>query len=143
MPEGFLAVDSILNIFINIADGLVVYPKMIEKRVIEELPFMVTENILMEAVKKGGDRQILHEKIRLHSMDAANRVKNEGLSNDLIERISQDSAFNMNKDELQNILNPKDYIGRSAQQVEDFLKNQVKAVLDANPVEDIEVSLNV
>ena len=76
-------------------------------------------------------------------MDAANRVKNEGLSNDLIERISQDSAFNMNKDELQNILNPKDYIGRSAQQVEDFLKNQVKAVLDANPVEDIEVSLNV
>jgi len=143
MPEGFLAVDSILNIFINIADGLVVYPKMIEKRVMEELPFMVTENILMEAVKKGGDRQILHEKIRLHSMDAANRVKNEGLSNDLIERISQDSAFNMNKDELQNILNPKDYIGRSAQQVEDFLKNQVKAVLDANPVEDIEVSLNV
>lgn len=143
MPEGFLAIDSILNIYINIADGLVVYPKMIEKRIMEELPFMATENILMEAVKKGADRQVLHENIRLHSMAAANRVKNEGLDNDLIERISYDSAFNMNKNELKNVLDPKLYIGRSVEQVEEFLNEEVKPVLNNNPVEDIEVSLNV
>jgi len=143
IPEAFLAVDAILNLYINIADGLVVYPKMIEKRVNEELPFMATENILMEAVKKGADRQELHERIRIHSMAAAERVKNEGLNNDLIERISQDSAFGMDINELKEVLNPKLYIGRSAEQVEEFLRDYVKPVLDTNPVDDIQVSLNV
>lgn len=143
IPEAFLAVDAILNIYINVVDGLVVYPKMIEKRVMEELPFMATENILMEAVKKGGDRQELHERIRVHSMAAADRVKNEGLNNDLIERISKDSAFGMGIDELKEVMNPKHYIGRSAEQVEEFLRDYVKPVLDANPVDDIHVSLNV
>lgn len=143
IPEGFLAVDAILNIYINVADGLVVYPKMIEKRVFEELPFMATENILMEAVKKGGDRQALHERIRVHSMAAAARVKNEGLNNDLIDRISQDEAFGMDIDELKEILNPKLYVGRSVEQVEEFIKDYVKPVLDTNPVDEIQVSLNV
>ena len=143
IPEAFLAVDAILNIYINVADGLVVYPKMIERRVIEELPFMATENILMEAVKRGGDRQVLHERIRIHSMAAAERVKKEGLNNDLIERIAQDSAFGMDINELKEVLNPKYYIGRSAEQVEEFLRDYVNPVLDANPVEDIQVSLNV
>lgn len=143
IPEAFLAVDAILNIYINVADGLVVYPKMIEKRVMEELPFMATENILMEAVKKGGDRQVLHERIRLHSMAAAERVKSEGLSNDLIERIAKDGNFGMDTNELNEVLNPKNYIGRSVEQVEEFLRDYVKPVLDANPVEEIQVSLNV
>lgn len=143
IPEAFLAVDAILNIYINIADGMVVYPKMIEKHVMEELPFMATENILMEAVKRGGDRQVLHERIRVHSMAAAQRVKSEGLNNDLIERIAQDSAFGMNMDELNEVLNPKNYIGRSAEQVEEFIREYVQPVLDANPVEEIKVDLNV
>ncbi|AGC68293.1 adenylosuccinate lyase PurB [Thermoclostridium stercorarium subsp. stercorarium DSM 8532] len=143
IPEAFLAVDAILNIYINIADGMVVYPKMIEKRVMEELPFMATENILMEAVKKGGDRQSLHERIRVHSMAAADRVKKEGLNNDLIERIAQDSAFGLDINELKDVLNPRNFIGRSVEQVEEFLKDCVKPVLDANPVEEIHVSLNV
>jgi len=143
IPEAFLAVDAILNIYINVADGLVVYPKMIEKRVADELPFMATENILMEAVKRGGDRQVLHERIRLHSMAAADRVKNKGLSNDLIERISLDSAFGMDKGELNEILNPGLYTGRSAEQVEEFLRDYVEPVLAANPVNDIQVDLNV
>lgn len=143
IPEAFLAVDAILNIYINIADGMVVYPKMIEKRVMEELPFMATENILMEAVKKGGDRQVLHEKIRVHSMAAAQRVKSEGLNNDLIERIAQDSAFGLDISELNEVLNPRNYIGRSPEQVEEFIRDYVQPVLEANPVDEIQVDLKV
>lgn len=143
IPEAFLAVDAILNIYINVVDGLVVYPKMIEKRVREELPFMATENILMEAVKRGGDRQALHERIRIHSMAAAARVKSEGLNNDLIERIANDSAFGLDISDLNEVLNPRNYIGRSVEQVEEFINDYVKPVLDANPVEEIKIDLNV
>jgi len=136
IPEGFLAVDSILNIYMNIADGLVVYPKIIEKHVMDELPFMATENILMEAVKRGGDRQELHERIRQHSMEAAKRVKEEGKPNDLIERISQDEAFGMSYDDLIQVLSPSNYTGRSKEQVEDFLTQLVYPILRENQVEE-------
>jgi len=136
IPEGFLAVDSILNIYMNIADGLVVYPKIIEKHVMDELPFMATENILMEAVKRGGDRQELHERIRQHSMEAAKRVKEEGKPNDLIERISQDKAFGMSYDDLIQVLSPSNYTGRSKEQVEDFLTQLVYPILRENQVEE-------
>ncbi len=143
IPEGFLAVDSILSIYINIAGGLVVYPKMIRKRVLEELPFMATENILMEAVKRGGDRQELHERIRVHSMAAAKRVKEEGQSNDLLERIADDPVFGLNRNELNQILDPALYIGRSREQVEEFLSCHVKPLLDKNEEDDLEVALKV
>ncbi|NLI58403.1 MAG: adenylosuccinate lyase, partial [Clostridium sp.] len=113
IPEGFLAVDSILNIYINIASGLVVYPKIIEKHIQAELPFMATENILMEAVKAGGDRQELHERIRVHSMEAAREVKEKGKENDLIERIAKDEAFGLDIFKLNQVLDAKNYIGRS------------------------------
>ena len=122
IPEAFLAVDSILNIYQNIADGIVVYPKVIEKHVMEELPFMATENILMAAVKRGGDRQELHERIRQHSMAAASRVKNDGLPNDLIDRISEDPAFGLSLEDVKGILKPSNFVGRSPQQVDEFLK---------------------
>lgn len=143
VPEAFLAVDAILNIYINIADGMVVYPKVIEKHILEELPFMATENIMMEAVKRGGDRQELHERIRVHSMDAAKMVKVEGGKNDLIERIAGDSAFNLNVDELNSVLEPKNYVGRSPQQVEEFVDNVVKPILEANKDIEIKVELKV
>lgn len=143
MSEGFLAVDSILNIYINIADGLVVYPEMIKKHVMEELPFMVTEDILMASVKRGGDRQALHERIRVHSMAAARKVKEEGLANDLIERISQDDAFGMNHEELKQILEPALYIGRSPEQVEEFLYHHVQPLLEKNNIQQIQVDLHV
>ncbi|WP_010250353.1 adenylosuccinate lyase [Acetivibrio cellulolyticus] len=143
VPEAFLAVDAILNIYINIADGLVVYPKVIEKHILEELPFMATENIMMEAVKRGGDRQELHERIRVHSMEAAKKVKVEGGKNDLIERIASDSAFNLNIDELNSVLEPKNYVGRSPQQVEEFVIDVVKPILEANKDIDIKVELKV
>lgn len=143
IPESFLAVDSILSIYINIADGLVVYPRMIRKRVMEELPFMATEDILMAAVKQGGDRQELHERIRMHSMAAAKRVKEEGLNNDLLERISNDPAFKMNINDLNKILDPMLYIGRCSEQVDEFLNNHVKPLLTKNPIREIEISLNV
>jgi adenylosuccinate lyase len=136
IPEGFLAVDAILNIYMNIADGLVVYPKIIEKHVMDELPFMATENILMEAVKRGGDRQELHERIRQHSMEAAKKVKEEGKPNDLIERISQDEAFGMSYDDLVQVLSPSNYTGRSKEQVEDFLTQHVYPILKDNQVEE-------
>ncbi|OPZ94644.1 MAG: Adenylosuccinate lyase [Firmicutes bacterium ADurb.Bin419] len=143
VPEAFLAVDAILNIYINIADGLVVYPKVIEKHILEELPFMATENIMMEAVKRGGDRQELHERIRVHSMEAAKKVKVEGGKNDLIDRIASDSAFNLNLEELNSVLEPKNYVGRSPQQVEEFVNEVVKPILEANRDININVELKV
>lgn len=143
IPEGFLSVDAILNIYINVCDGLVVYPKVIEKHIMEELPFMATENILMEAVKRGGDRQELHERIRVHSMKAGEQVKVYGNKNDLLERIASDPAFNLSMDELVSVLDPKYYIGRSPQQVEEFIADYIKPVLQANRIADIEIELNV
>jgi adenylosuccinate lyase len=132
VAEAFLAIDAILNIYINVADGLVVYPKVITQRVMRELPFMATENIMMSAVKKGGDRQELHELIRTHSIEAAKRVKEEGLDNDLIERICNDERFGLNKDELVSLLDPKNFIGRSENQVEEFILEIINPIRSAN-----------
>lgn len=143
IPEGFLAVDAILGIYINITDGLVVYPKVIEKHILDELPFMATENIMMEAVKRGGDRQELHERIRVHSMEAAKQVKVEGKNNDLINRIAADKMFGLNIEEINAVLDPKNYVGRSPQQVEEFIDEYVKPVLEKNKVENIKVDLRV
>lgn len=141
IPEAFLAVDAILNIYNNIADGIVVYPNMIRKRVMEELPFMATENILMEAVKRGGDRQELHERIRVHSMEAARKVKEEGKPNDLLQRIADDPSFDLSYDELSKVLLPENYIGRSKEQVEEFLNDIVKPLLAINHTEETHVEL--
>ena len=143
IPEGFLAVDAILGIYINITDGLVVYPKVIEKHILDELPFMATENIMMEAVKRGGDRQELHERIRVHSMEAAKQVKVEGKNNDLINRIAADKMFGLDMEELKAVLSPINYVGRSPQQVEEFIDEHMKPVLEKNKVENIEVELRV
>lgn len=132
VPESFLAVDSILELYMNVADGLVVYPNVIKQHVENELPFMATENILMDAVKDGGDRQELHEKIRIYSMEAAKRVKELGQKNDLIERIANDKAFGKNIDELNNILNPQNFCGRAAQQAEEFINEVVTPILQNN-----------
>ena len=130
VPEAFLAVDAILNIYLNVASGLVVHPKVIEKHVLEELPFMASENILMDAVKKGGDRQALHERIRVLSQEAGRNVKDLGLSNNLIELIASDSAFSMlSREELGAHLEPARYIGRCPEQVEAFLEEQIRPVL--------------
>ncbi|KNY26059.1 adenylosuccinate lyase [Pseudobacteroides cellulosolvens] len=143
IPEAFLAVDSILNIYINVTDGMVVYPKVIEKHIMEELPFMATENIMMEAVKRGGDRQELHEKIRVYSMEAGKQVKVHGNKNDLVERIAADPIFGMTLDEINSVLEPKNYIGRAPQQVVDFINEHVNPVLERNKVDDINVDLKV
>lgn len=140
VPESFLAVDSILEILINITDGLVVYEKVIEKHVREELPFMATENILMEAVKAGGDRQELHEKIRTLSMQAARRVKEEGLENNLLDLLVEDGSFNMTHEDLKNILDPKKYIGRCVSQVEKIVE-EAKSMIDVDG--DLKVDLKV
>ncbi|MDF2567743.1 MAG: adenylosuccinate lyase [Oscillospiraceae bacterium] len=132
VAEGFLAVDSILNILLNICDGLVVYPKVIEQRVQKELPFMATENIMMAAVKKGGDRQELHEKLRAHSIEAAKVVKEQGLENDLIERICADKSFNLSKNEVEGILDPINFVGRSIEQVDEYLNDFIKPLLTKN-----------
>lgn len=132
VAEGFLAVDAILNIMINVTSGLVVYPKMIRRRIMNELPFMATENIMMNAVKKGGDRQALHEKIREYSMIAGKHVKEEGLENDLCDMILNDEMFMISKEELDQILKPESFTGRSAQQVTEFIAECVQPVLDAN-----------
>ena len=141
LPEGFLAVDAILNIWMNIAGGMVVYPKMIEKRVLEELPFMATENILMAAVKHGGDRQDLHERIRVHSMDAARTVKVEGKPNDLLDRIAADPAFGLDGDALRSVLDPALYVGRSPEQVDEFIQNHIKPALARYAADEPEVEL--
>ena len=125
MAEGFLGIDAILNIYINVTSGLVVYPKMVERRIMNELPFIASENILMDAVKKGGDRQELHELIREHSIAAGKRVKEEGLDNDLIERIAVDSRFGLTRDEIVKNLDPKNYTGRSEHQVEEFIRDVI------------------
>ncbi len=132
VSEAFLAVDGILNIMLNICDGLVVYPKVIEQRVMRELPFMATENIMMDAVKKGGDRQQLHERLREHSIAAARVVKEEGGDNDLIDRICGDSAFGLERWEIEKVLEPKNFVGRAPQQVEEYLDQVVEPVLRAN-----------
>ena len=132
IPEGFLAIDGILDLCLNVVDGLVVYPKVIEKRLSSELPFMATENIMMDAVKAGGDRQELHERIRELSMEAGRMVKVEGKENNLLELIAADPAFNMTLEELQKTMEPSRYTGRSAVQVEAFLKNVVNPVLKEN-----------
>ena len=132
IPEGFLAVDGILDLCLNVVDGLVVYPKVIEKRLRSELPFMATENIMMDAVKAGGDRQELHERIRELSMEAGRNVKEEGKENNLLALIVADPAFNMTLEELQKTMDPAKYTGRAAIQVENFLKNVVNPVLEAN-----------
>ncbi|OPX42487.1 adenylosuccinate lyase [Ruminiclostridium hungatei] len=143
VPEAFLAIDAILNIYINVSSGFVVYPKVINKHVMDELPFMATENIMMEAVKHGGDRQELHEQIRKHSMDAGKRVKVDGESNDLIERIAADPLFGMSLEAIQSVLDPKNYIGRSPEQVVEFVENEVKPVLAGADVSDVKVELKV
>lgn len=129
VPEAFLAADSILSIYLNVCSGLVVYPKMIERHLQSELPFMATENILMEEVKRGGDRQLLHERIRVHAMDAGRRVKSEGLDNDLLERIAADPAFHLDLETLQSLLDASLYTGRSAGQVTDYLNRVVRPIL--------------
>ncbi len=132
IPEGFLAVDGILDLCLNVADGLVVYPKVIEKRLMSELPFMATENIMMDAVKLGGNRQELHEKIRELSMEAGRNVKVEGKENNLLELIAQDPAFNMTLEDLQKTMEPSRYVGRSREQVEAFLADVIRPVLEKN-----------
>lgn len=130
IAEGFLATDAILELYINIVSGIVVYPKMIEKRLRDELPFMATENIMMAAVKKGGDRQELHEKIRIHSMAAGKVVKVDGKPNDLIERMADDPSFPMTLEEIEAEMVPSNFVGRAPKQVEEFLENDVKPILE-------------
>ncbi len=132
VAEGFLAVDAILNIMLNVTSAIVVYPKVIRQRVMRELPFMASENIMMDAVKNGGDRQALHEKLRTYAMEAGKKVKEEGLENDLIERVLNDPDFKINVHEMDAILKPESFTGRSEQQVEEFMANCVQPVLDAN-----------
>lgn len=132
IPEGFLAVDGILDLCLNVTDGLKVYPKVIEKRLMSELPFMATENIMMDAVKAGGDRQELHEKIRTLSMEAGRNVKEEGKENNLLELIAADPSFNMSLEDLKKSMDPARYVGRSPEQVDRFVENVVKPVLEEN-----------
>ncbi|MGN0554173.1 MAG: adenylosuccinate lyase, partial [Oscillospiraceae bacterium] len=132
VAEGFLAIDAILNILINVTSGIVVYPKVIRSRIMKELPFMASENIMMDAVKKGGDRQALHEKIRTYAMEAGKQVKEFGLENDLIERILADPDFQITREEIDAILQPENFTGRSAQQTEEFVNGLIKPILEAN-----------
>ena len=132
VPEGFLAVDGILDLYLNVVDGLVVYPKVIEKHMMAELPFMATENIMMDAVKAGGDRQELHERIRTLSMEAGRNVKENGGENNLLELIAADPAFNLSLDALKQTMDPKKYVGRAPRQVEEFLEECIRPVLEAN-----------
>lgn len=136
VAEAFLATDGVLNLYANVADGLVVYEKVIEQRLRKELPFMATENIMMDAVKAGGNRQELHERIRVHSMAAAAVIKEEGGECDLLERIAADPAFGVTLEQLHSIINPKKYVGRAPQQTEDFINNEVKNAL--KPYENME-----
>ena len=144
VPEGFLAADGVLDLVANVVDGLVVYPKVIRRHLMAELPFMATENILMDAVKAGGDRQELHERIRQLSMKAARNVKEEGKENNLFELIAADSAFPLSKEELETSMDPARYVGRAPWQVKTYLREVVKPLLEANKddlgwVPDIEV----
>ena len=132
VPEGFLAIDGILDLCLNVVDGLVVYPKVIEKRLLAELPFMATENIMMDAVKAGGDRQELHERIRKLSMKAGKNVKEKGLENNLLELIAADPAFNMSLADLKKVMDPAKYTGRAKQQVEQYLERVIWPLLEEN-----------
>ncbi|MGH4123884.1 MAG: adenylosuccinate lyase [Clostridium sp.] len=144
VAEAFLALDGVLNLYMNIAGNMVVYEKVITAHVNNELPFMATENILMEAVKRGGDRQELHESIRVHSMAAARRVKEEGLNNDLIERIINDDSFKMSKEEILAVIDPIKFIGRAPSQVVEFIEEYVNPILEANKdALGVETSINV
>ena len=137
MAEGFLAADAILNILLNISDGLVVYPKVVRSRVMAELPFMASENIMMQAVEKGGNRQELHERLRQHAIAAGKQVKEEGLPNDMVDRIAADPAFGLTKEEIVAGLVPENFVGRAPQQVEEFIANVLQPIFDADP-EDVE-----
>ena len=142
VPEGFLAIDGILDLYLNVVDGLVVYPKVIEKHMMAELPFMATENIMMDAVKAGGDRQELHEKIRTLSMEAGKNVKEKGLDNNLLELIAADPAFNLSLDDLKAAMKPERYTGRAKEQVDEFLAEVIQPILDANK-EDLGVKAEI
>ncbi len=132
VAEGFLTIDGILDLCLNVVDGLVVYPKVIEKRLRSELPFMATENIMMDAVKAGGDRQELHERIRELSMEAGRNVKEKGLENNLLELIAADDAFNLTLEELEATMDPAKYTGRAKEQVDAFLKREIAPILEEN-----------
>lgn len=142
VPEGFLAIDGILDLCLNVVDGLVVYPKVIEKHLMAELPFMATENIMMDAVKAGGDRQELHERIRELSMEAGKNVKEKGLDNNLLELIAADPSFNLSLDELKKAMDPTRYTGRAKEQVDTFLANVVRPVLEQHK-EDLGVKAEI
>ena len=144
IPEGFLAIDGILDLCLNVVDGLVVYPKVIEKRLMSELPFMATENIMMDAVKAGGDRQELHERIRELSMEAGRNVKVEGKENNLLELIAADPAFGLSLEDLQKTMDPIKYVGRSKEQVEAFLAKVISPILEKNKeVLGVKAQINV
>ena len=144
VPEGFLAIDGILDLCLNVVDGLVVYPKVIEKRLMSELPFMATENIMMDAVKAGGERQGIHERIRELSMEAGKNVKVEGKDNNLLELIAADPAFNLTLEDLQKSMDPSRYTGRAKEQTEAFIANMVQPVLDAHKdLLGVKVEINV
>ena len=132
MPEAFLATDGILDLYMNVVDGLVVYDKVITKRLMSELPFMATENIMMDAVKAGGDRQELHEKIRKLSMEAGANVKQKGLENNLLELIANDESFGLSLEDLEKTMDPSKYVGRAPEQVEEFLRDVINPILEAN-----------
>lgn len=144
VAEAFLATDAVLELYLNVVSGLVVYPKMIERRLMAELPFMATENIMMEAVKKGGDRQELHERIRVHSMEAGKVVKVEGGENDLLERIAADPLFGMTLPELEAVMKPENFIGRAPEQTEDFINEYIRPILEEKKdLLGIDVEINV
>ncbi len=144
VAESFLAIDAVLELYINVVTGLVVYPKIIEKRLMSELPFMATENIMMTAVKKGGDRQELHEKIRVHSMEAGKVVKEQGGENDLLERIAADDSFGMTLDELKAVMKPSNFVGRAPMQTKEFVEEQIKPILEKyDHLLGIDIEINV
>ncbi|MEG0978503.1 MAG: adenylosuccinate lyase [Oscillospiraceae bacterium] len=144
VAEAFLAIDAILELYINVVTGLVVYPKIIEKHLMAELPFMATENIMMTAVKKGGDRQELHEKIRVHSMDAGRVVKEQGGANDLLERIASDDSFGMTLAELLSVMQPSNFVGRAPQQTQEFVEEQINPILEKyNSLIGIDIEIKV
>ena len=133
MAEGFLAADAILNIMLNVTDGLVVYPKVVRSRLMAELPFMASENIMMRAVEKGGNRQELHERLRQHAIAAGKTVKEEGLPNDMADRIAADPAFGLTKEEIDAQLVPENFVGRAPLQTADFCRKVLQPIFDANP----------
>ena len=143
IPQAFLATDGILNLYVNVSGGMVVYDKVIARHIAAELPFMATETILMECVKAGGSRQALHERIREHSMDAAGIVKREGGDNDLIERIKNDDAFSAVRDRIDDIMDPRNFIGRAEEQTEDFVAGHILPVLRSENISDEETAINV